>query len=99
MFENVQEMEDVLVDSGEAALFLEPRETFDRAIIGVADRAGGLCVVTYDRDGCIRAMMEDNDWDYETALEYFEFNTLGAWMGEHTPIFVERVAQTQDAQT
>lgn len=93
MFESVSEMEEVVMASGEATLFLEPRETFDRAIVGLADRAGGMCVVAYDRDACIQALMQDNDWDYETALEYFEFNTLGAWVGEYTPIFVELIAR------
>jgi hypothetical protein len=24
----------------------------------------------------------------DDAEEFFEFNTLGAWMGEHTPLFM-----------
>ena len=31
--------------------------------------------------------MEDNEWDEETSLEWFSFNTLGAYVGENTPIF------------
>ena len=26
---------------------------------------------------------------YEEAVEYFEFNVAGAWVGEQTPIFVD----------
>lgn len=93
MFENIQELEDFAQDSSDEVLFLEPRKTFDRAIIGFASRAGGsLNVVAYDSDKCIQAMMEDNEWDYEEALEFFEFNTRSAWVGEGTPIFVDRVA-------
>ena len=39
---------------------------------------------------------EDNDeaYDephlYEEAVEYFEYNTIGAWVGEHTPVFITR---------
>ena len=28
------------------------------------------------------------DEAYEEAMEYFEYNTEGAWMGDRTPIFV-----------
>ena len=33
--------------------------------------------------------MKDGMTD-EEAMEYFEFNVVGAWMGEGTPIFLYR---------
>jgi hypothetical protein len=33
--------------------------------------------------------MEDMDCSEEEAMEFFEFNVVGAWVGEHTPIFVD----------
>lgn len=94
MFESVADLELAAVESGEEILFLEPRETFDRAIVGLTQRAGStLTVVAYDRDKCIEAMMQDNDWDYEDAVEFFEFNTAGAWVGDGTPIFIEGVTR------
>ena len=30
------------------------------------------------------------------ADEYFEFNVVGAWMGENTPIFVERLSDIEE---
>ena len=27
---------------------------------------------------------------YEEAVEYFEFNVIGAWVGEQTPMFLTK---------
>ena len=70
----------------EDAIFLEPSD-FDEAIIGVAYRFGMQPVVCYDRTTCIdilsRAMSR------EMAEEFFEYNTLGSWMGKSTPVFLD----------
>jgi hypothetical protein len=59
---------------------------FDEAIIGVAERIGMEPVVAYDTNKIIeilpREMTEDE------AVEFFEFNILGAYMGERTPIYI-----------
>lgn len=69
-------------------LFLEP-EAFDEAIIGLASRADGLLVVAYDYMTCLEVVMRDG-MDREEAEEYFEFNVIGAWSGDGTPVFVDR---------
>lgn len=68
------------------ALFMEPSD-FDEAIIGVAERAGGMNVVAYDRTLVIDILARS--MPREEAEEYFEFNTIGAWMGELTPVFID----------
>lgn len=96
MIESLQALEDVLAEEG-SALFLEPRDTFDRAIIGLAERAAGtLFVLAYDRDLCVQALAAENEWDEETALEFFEYNTIGAWAGEGTPVFITRIEEQVD---
>lgn len=67
-------------------LFLEPAD-FDEAIIGVAERAGGMCVVAYDRTRVIDIL--SRDMEREEAEEFFEFNTIGAWVGDATPVFID----------
>ena len=76
---------------------------FDDAIIGVAERINLGPVIAYDEDKIIEILMEQmtpepDDIDegrtieqvkYEMAIEYFEYNTKGAWVGEFTPIFVK----------
>jgi len=58
----------------------------DRAMIGIGDRNGNK-VAVYSSEKCIEVFMEDNQWCYEDAMEYFTFNTEGAYMGKYTPIF------------
>ena len=70
-------------------LFLEPRDIMDDAIIGVATRAGGMEALAYDRGMVLIALMADGEMDYDEAVEFFEFNTASAWVGEGTPIFID----------
>ena len=35
---------------------------------------------------------------YEDAYEFFQFNTLGAWAGEYTPIFIWSYPEEEDGQ-
>lgn len=61
---------------------------FEDALIGLVHRFGfENPVALYDQDKCIQILMERDGMDYDGALEFFEFNTLGAWVGEMTPAF------------
>ena len=68
-------------------LVMDP-EYLDKAIIGVATRIG-LEAVCYNKDKVISLIMGHDNMSYEEALEYFEYNMHGAWVGEHTPVFLE----------
>ena len=59
---------------------------FDDALLGI-DMLDYTAV--YDTDKCIDILMQTSDMTREEAEEYFEFNTLGAYMGEYTPRFVK----------
>jgi len=59
---------------------------FDEAILGVVERCD-LLVVCYDRNKILEILMRDMNLD--EAMEYFEFNILGAYMGEHTPVYLD----------
>lgn len=60
---------------------------FDEALIGYVERFGQPTIALYDLDKCYEVMMERDGMTYEEAAEYFEFNIIGAWMGEYTPAF------------
>ena len=63
----------------------------DEAFIGVAHRFGIYePVAAYDREKCIEILMLTG-MDRESAEEHFEYNIIGAWVGEQTPIFIERL--------
>ena len=63
----------------------------DDAIIGVGHRCGEPAVVVYDIDLSIQAVQRELKCEIWEAVEYFNFNILGSYIGEHTPIFVERI--------
>ena len=60
----------------------------DKAFIGLAERDGKQ-VAVYGIFSCIHQLQLDNKWSWEEAEEYFNFNTLGAYVGEYTPMFIE----------
>jgi len=62
-------------------------DEFEDAIIGLADRFGMDTSVAYDYDKVIKILMED--MSYEEAVEYFDFNVIGGWVGDSTPVFIK----------
>lgn len=72
-------------EANEGMLFADG---FDDALVGVVSRAGGMSpVALYDEDKCIAILVKRDSMSQEDAREYFDFNTLDAWMGEMTPCF------------
>ena len=63
---------------------------FDEAIIGMAERINLSHVVAYDVDKMLEIMVERDGMTYEEAMEYFDYNILGAWMGEYTPVYIRK---------
>ena len=78
--ENIKEE---LTYINEQALFADG---FDDALIGV-DMFSYTAV--YDVDKCVDILMKETAMTLEEAQEYFEFNTLNAYMGEHTPKYIK----------
>lgn len=62
-------------------------DDFDEAIIGYVERCGSPPLVCYDAEKMAEIFMRDNKCSYEEAMEYLNFNTFGAYVGEHTPMF------------
>lgn len=83
----IEQMED------EEILLLEPRDTLDQCLVGVAQRFHSTFAV-YSMRCVLEVFAEDaptDDPDYPpdlSAREYFEYNTVGAWVGEGTPAFI-----------
>ena len=59
---------------------------FDDAIVGVEPNSMRL---VYDRDKMIGILMTDEEMEEIDAIEYLEYNTWNAYVGEKTPIFIE----------
>jgi hypothetical protein len=60
---------------------------YDDCIAGVLERFGMEPIIVYDKQRVIEKLMQDGATD-EEAYEFFEYNQLGAWMGDGTPGFI-----------
>jgi hypothetical protein len=57
---------------------------FDDAVIGVEPNSMRL---VYDRDRMVEILVEEG-MTYEDSIEYLEFNTFCAYVGEKTPLYI-----------
>jgi len=63
-------------------------EGFDEAIAGVV-WDGERTRVVYDTELILELLMGRSEMTYEEAVEYFDFNIAGSYMGEYTPFYLE----------
>ena len=63
----------------------------DEAIIGMSE--GSNPIFMYSVEICIAISMRDNEWDYETATEFLEFNTFNTYYGDYSPKFVNEFTE------
>ena len=62
----------------------------DDAIVGVGSRCGQPDLFVYDVEKVIEILMKREDMTWVEAWEWFDFNIGGAWMGEGTPIWLDK---------
>jgi len=79
---------DAIAEDHPELMVLDP-EYFDEAIIGLVQRIN-LDVVCYDKDKVIELLCVKEGMTYEDAIEHFEFNIIGSWVGETTPVFLSK---------
>lgn len=63
---------------------------YDDCILGICYRIGQENIVAYDYDSVIAKLMSEGMDELE-AIEYFEYNQLGAWVGDTTPCFIKQL--------
>ena len=63
--------------------------SYDGSIIGVTTDGR----VVYDFDKMVEELMQDEEWSYEDAVEWIEYNTIRAlpYAGENAPIIMYRL--------
>jgi hypothetical protein len=61
---------------------------FDDACIGYSQRINEPVLAVYSYEKMIEVLMTRDGMDDEEAMEFIEFNCVGAWIGERTPIIV-----------
>ena len=66
---------------------------FEEAFIGVVESFGTEPKACYDLGKCLDTLMcgkdiEDTPMTYDEAVEYMTYNVTQAYVGEHTPAFI-----------
>jgi len=79
----------------DGVVLLEPRDVYDKAIIGFTDdpkdhwdRTTKTVVAVYSIERVIDALMQEEGWDFEESMSWFYYNIEGSWIGEGTPTFM-----------
>jgi hypothetical protein len=70
---------------------------FDDALIGVGVQFSRE-VAVYDYDKCLDILIQRDGMDIEGAIDYMEYNVVGAYVGNSTPVFVIRDADRQEKE-
>ena len=65
-------------------------EEYADCVIGIASRIGMDPVVAYDQEKLLEKLASEDGMTMEDAIEHFEFNIIGAYVGEGTPVFISR---------
>lgn len=73
---------------GDDFLFMDP-EYFDEAIIGVATSSIGMMAIAYSEPKIIELLIKHDRMTPDEAMEHYQFNILGAYMGENTPVYID----------
>ena len=63
---------------------------FDEAILGMCVQFGSEPVVAYDFNKCVEIVMERDGMEREEAIDFINFNVVGAYVGLSTPVFIMR---------
>jgi hypothetical protein len=54
----------------------------------MARRCGQPTLAVYDYDLAVKKLIERDGMSYDEAVEWMEFNVVGAWVGPNTPVWL-----------
>ena len=83
---NNEEVLDHIAEINPEAMFPTGLED---AIIGITNGIASDGLIVLDHQKCVEIFMERDGMSHEEAIEWMSYNVTGAFMGEHTPIFVD----------
>ncbi len=60
---------------------------FETAFVAVAFSYNGNDIAVYDYDLCIKVLIDRDEMSLQEAYEFMDYNVVGAYVGEGTPLF------------
>ena len=83
-----EDIKEHLAELNEEAILYDD---YDEALIGIGHRNGSGAIAAYDLDKVFKELEKilGPECSEEDVIEYFDYNVMGTWAGEYTPIFIE----------
>lgn len=80
-----------MIDMEQAKELVDPDAVIwtdcDEAIVGTGYRCGQKTLFVYDHEALVTVFIKQG-MDQEEAIEWVDYNIVGAWVGEGTPIIL-----------
>lgn len=76
-----EELKSSIAEANELAMLVDGH---DNALAGWSTDGKAI----YRVSDIVETLMDRDEMSYEEAMEYFDFNILGAYVGEYTPIYM-----------
>ena len=82
---------DILMDQGFENFIIFENPDYDSAIIGITENNQ----VVYDYEKMIEYLMQEDDMDYEEAVDFISYNTIRSlpYAGEGSPIIMYSIGE------
>ena len=82
---------DILMDQGFENFIIFENPDYDSAIIGITEDNQ----VVYDYDKMIEHLIQEDDMDYEEAVDFISYNTIRSlpYAGEGAPIIMYSIGE------
>ena len=82
---------DILMDQGFENFLIFENPDYDSAIIGITEDNQ----VVYDYEKMIEHLMQEDDMDYEEAVDFISYNTIRSlpYAGEGAPIIMYSIGE------
>ena len=82
---------DILMDQGFENFLIFENPDYDSAIIGITENNQ----VVYDYEKMIEHLMQEDDTDYEEAVDFISYNTIRSlpYAGEGAPIIMYSIGE------
>lgn len=83
-----EQINEYLIEMDEETLLADG---FEDALLGFAQRMNEPLLAVYSYSKMVDVLIERDEMTYEEATEYIDFNVVGAWVGEYTPMIVREL--------
>ena len=82
---------DIIMDQGFENFIIFENPDYDSAIIGITENNQ----VVYDYEKMIEHLMQEDDMDYEEAVDFISYNTIRSlpYAGEGAPIIMYSIGE------